>query len=398
MRDTMKILAIHNFHRKGSASGDDQVFKSESALLEKHGHTVIRYTVNNDEFDNVNLLGKLKSAFGMLWSFKNYRNVMKICKAEKPDVVHIHTFFPLLSPSVLYAAKQSDVNVVATLHDTRFICPCATSLRGTELCNACGDGHYFRMCKYSCFKGSRLQSLIVACIFKYHRIRKSFYQQIDRYICLNENQMMLLKQIGFDKNKMVKKYNFVPDAGVNVKVQKVKNIPGHYIVFYGRIGEEKGIRILMKIWEKLPDIPLVVMGGGPLEREFTTWAKSHKQVYFLGYTEHEKCLSIVKGSEFVVFPSIWYEGCSMVEIEAESLGKALIATNLGFSAEAIRNGYNGYKVKLGDSDGFVKQIRSLWQNPDECRRMGQNARADYEEKYMPEDNYRQLISIYKSLK
>ena len=37
----MKILAIHNFHRKGSASGDDQVFKSETELLQEHGHSVI---------------------------------------------------------------------------------------------------------------------------------------------------------------------------------------------------------------------------------------------------------------------------------------------------------------------------------------------------------------------
>lgn len=72
------------------------------------------------------------------------------------------------------------------------------------------------MCKYGCFKGSGLQSFIVACIFTYHRIRKSFYKQIDRYICLNENQIQLLKDIGFDENKIVKKYNFVPDVDVNV--------------------------------------------------------------------------------------------------------------------------------------------------------------------------------------
>ena len=53
----MKILAIHNFHRKGSASGDDQVFKSETELLERHGNQVIRYTVSNDEFDNVGIFG-----------------------------------------------------------------------------------------------------------------------------------------------------------------------------------------------------------------------------------------------------------------------------------------------------------------------------------------------------
>ena len=145
------------------------------------------------------------------------------------------------------------------------------------------------------------------------------------------------------------------------------------------------------------DIPLVVMGGGPLEEEFKIWSDQHSNVYFLGYTQHDRCLSIVKGGEFVVFPSIWYEGCSMVEIEAESLGKGLIATNLGFSSEAIENARNGYKVKLGDSRAFVDQIRRLWNNEAECKKIGENARLDYEQKYTPEDNYQQLIAIYKSM-
>ena len=253
------------------------------------------------------------------------------------------------------------------------------------------------MCKYGCFKNSRLQSFIVAGIFTYHRIRKSFYQQIDHYICLNENQIQLLTNIGFDKDKITKKYNFVPDAEANLKAVKVDGLPKRYVVFYGRIGEEKGIRILMKIWDKLPEIPLVVMGGGPLEEEFRHWADRHDNVYFLGYTQHDKCLSIVKGGEFVVFPSIWYEGCSMVEVEAESLGKGLIATNLGFSAEAIEEGINGYKVKLGDIEGFQKCIIEFWSRPELISEIGKNARLDYERKYKPEDNYKQLMDIYEGL-
>lgn len=393
----MKILAIHNFHRKGSASGDDQVFKSETNLLESHGNKVIRYTVSNDSFDDAGVLGKICATFGMLWSFKNSKAVKEIILKEKPDIVHIHTFFPLLSPSILYTAKKCGVKVVATLHDTRFVCPCSTSLRGTQLCNECGDGHYLRMFKYGCFKNSRLQSLLVAGIFKYHRIRRSFYRQIDKYICLNENQINLLENIGFDKAKIIKKYNFVPDAEAGITAEKYSELPERYVVFYGRIGEEKGIRILQKIWGNLPDIPLVVMGGGPLEKEFSQWAKKHSQVYFLGYTQHDKCLSIVKGAEFVVFPSIWYEGCSMVEIETESLGKPLVATDLGFSVEAIENGINGYKVPLGDVEAFASTIKTLWNDADKCVEMGRNARKDYEKKYLPEDNYRQLIDIYKSL-
>lgn len=393
----MKILAIHNFHRTGSASGDDQVFKAETALLEQHGNEVVRYTTSNDEFDNAGIAGKLSATLGMLWSRKNYKAVQQVIKVEQPDLVHIHTFFPLLSPSVLYAAKRCNVPVVATLHDTRFICPCATSLRGTELCNECGDGHYLRMCKYGCFKGSKAQSLIVAGIFKYHRIRRSFYDQIDKYICLNDNQIKLLEGIGFDKEKITKKYNFVSDAEVNLKAVKVEGLPERYVVFYGRIGEEKGIRVLMQAWERV-NIPLVVMGGGPLEDEFKQWAENKENVYFLGYTEHNKCLSIVKGAEFVVFPSIWYEGCSMVEIEAMSLGKPLVATDLGFSEEAIIDGYNGVKFQLGDVGEFANKIEALWNEPWKCEEMGQNTRAEYEKKYKPETNYEELISIYCGVK
>ena len=393
----MKILAIHNFHRKGSASGDDQVFLCETALLEERGNTVIRYSASNDEYENVRTMGKIRYAFSMLWSFKHYRAIQVLIKKEQVDIVHIHTFFPLLSPSILYAAKRCNVGVVATLHDTRFVCPCATSLRGTQLCNECGDGRYFRMFKYGCFKNSKMQSFIVASIFKYHRIRRSFYKQIDKYICLNENQIKLLIDIGYEKKKIVKKYNFVSDTQPNFDAKNEK-LPKRYIVFYGRIGEEKGIRILMKVWDQLSGIPLVVMGSGPLENVFRPWADSKDNVYYLGYTKHDKCLSIVKGGEFVVFPSIWYEGCSMVEIETESMGKGLVATDLGFSQEAVENGVNGYKVQLGDVDGFVKIITHLWNDPQECKKLGINARADFEHKFLPDDNYRQLMDIYESLK
>lgn len=392
----MKILVIHNFHRKGSASGDDEVFRNETALLERNGIDVIKYTVQNDDFDKASVIKKIKKAIGMFWSFEYFSDIKRIIHKENPDLVHIHTFFPLLSPSILYAAKRNGVKVIATLHDTRFICPCATSLRGSELCNKCGDGSYFRMCIYGCFKNSRLQSFLIAIIFKYHRWRKSFYKQIDKYICLNDNQVKLLIDTGFDKSKIVKKYNFVEDIELN-DIEGHNRLPERYVVFYGRIGEEKGIRLLMRIWNKIDDIPLVVMGSGSLEKEFKTWAIQKENIYFLGYTQHEKCLSIVKNGEFVVFPSICYEGCSMVQIESESLGKALISTDLGFSSEAIINGYNGYKIKLNDITGFVDKIKYLWCNPTLCREMGKNARNDYEIKYRPEENFIQLKRIYKEV-
>ena len=98
------------------------------------------------------------------------------------------------------------------------------------------------MVKHGCFKGSKLQSLIVAFVFKYHRRRRSFYEQIDKYICLNDNQIRLLSSIGFDRTKIVKKYNFVEDQKLRNENPVRDGLPDKYVVFYGRIGEEKGIR------------------------------------------------------------------------------------------------------------------------------------------------------------
>lgn len=394
----MKILVIHNLHRKGSASGDDQVFKNEIALLRENGHEVIEYYNINDTFDEANFLKKIFLTFGMLWSFENYKNVSNIIEIEKPDIIHIHTFFPLLSPSILYACKKKGGKVVATLHDTRFICPCATSLRENKLCNKCGDGRYFRMVRYRCFKDSRIKSLYVAFVFKIHRIFKTFYKKIDRYICLNDNQIKLLKEINFNEEKIVKKYNFVNDNAQNLNANlKETDLPNKYVVFYGRIGEEKGIRILQNAWENLDDIPLVIMGAGPLEKNLKTWCKDKKNVYFLGYQEHARCLEIVKKCEFVVFPSIWYEGCSMVEIETLSLGKPVIATDLGFSSEAIVNNFNGIKFELNNIEDFVAKVKLLWNNKKLVETMSKNAREDYLSKYSPEENYRQLMQIYMNL-
>lgn len=400
----MKILIIHNFHRTGSASGDDVVFKNESKLLELHGHKVVNYSVSNDIFDKSGFLSKIRLTLSMIWSFNHYKAVSNLIKKEKPNIVHIHTFFPLLSPSILYAVKRHHIPLVATLHDTRFICPCATSLRGEMICNNCSDGHYFKMVKNKCFKDSYFQSFIVAFVFKLHKKLKSFYKCIDKYICLNNQQISLLKNCGYSEKKLVKKYNFVEDANnfVNSKLTIYsKLLNKKYVVFYGRIGVEKGIKVLEKIFDNtevsLDDVNLIVMGTGPLDKEFRQWAKNKSNITYLGYVQRKDCLEIVKHSEFVIFPSIWYEGCSMVEIEAFSLGKAIIAYDLGFSSELIENEFNGIKVKFADVHEFAAKILYLWNNENKCKQLGMKARLTYLSRFTPESNYEQLYTIYKEL-
>ena len=196
---------------------------------------------------------------------------------------------------------------------------------------------------------------------------------------------------------MIKKYNFVPDSDSENLISTMTGLPEKYVVFFGRIGPEKGVDILMKTWEKL-DIPLVIMGGGPMEHKMEKWAENKDNIYYLGYVKHKECMSVVKAAEFVVFPSITYEGCPMTIIESMSLSKGTVSTDLGFSREAIRNGYNGYKFPHGDSEKFIDVVKALWNSPEECKKIGINARKEYEKKYTPAINYKELLEIYEKLK
>ena len=87
----------------------------------------------------------------------------------------------------------------------------------------------------------------------------------------------------------------------------------------------------------------------------------------------------------------------MVMIETMSVGRGIIATDFGFSGEAISNGVNGYKVPLGNVEKFKKAVVDLWNNPEKCKEIGINARAEYEVKYRPEENYKQLMAIYEGV-
>ena len=288
------------------------------------------------------------------------------------------------------------VPVVATLHDTRFVCPVATSLRDGKICNECGDGHYLRMTRHACFKGSRLQSLLVAGIFKYHRARRSFYKQIDRYICLNDNQIDLLKGIGFDSSKIVKKYNFVPDAQANMAAERVSGLPERYAVFYGRIGAEKGIRVLQRIWNEIDDIPLVVMGGARWRTISRLGRIRSRMSISLDIRRMSSAWLLRKPESSWCFPRFGTRAARWSKLNLKVSDCRLSRPTLAFRGSSQRWSQR-CQVPLGDMHGWITAIRGLWKEPELCKKMGMNSRRDYEDKYTPENNYQQLLNVYRGI-
>jgi hypothetical protein len=105
----MKILLLHNYYQV--AGGEDGVFLNEVALLKNKGHKVVSCSVDNTSITSV--FNKFCLFFSSVFSFSQYRKVKQVLRAEVPDVVHVHNYFPMFSPSIFFACKKLNIPVVA---------------------------------------------------------------------------------------------------------------------------------------------------------------------------------------------------------------------------------------------------------------------------------------------
>jgi glycosyltransferase involved in cell wall biosynthesis len=390
----VKILLVQNSHRSGSSSGDDGVYEREAALLQRYGHEVSRYNPSNDDFDSQGLPGKLSVALQIPWSFSSARRIREIVRIEKPDIAHVHNFFPLISPSVYYALKAAGVPLVQTLHDFRFLCAMAFFMRDGRICEECRGGSVFRSIRYGCFKESRMQTIPVALMLKLHQKLNTFKEKIDAYICLTESQRKIFSDSGFAEEKLYVKPNFVEDT-----YEPGGNGRGEYVVFIGRLGEEKGLRTLIAAWRALPEVPLKIIGDGPDAEACKKLVGSLKiqNIEFLGFKPHQDCMKILDGSRFLVMPSICYETFGMVIVEAFSRAKPVIASNLGAMADIVKDNETGLLYTAGGAGQLADKVRQLWNSPGDCAGMGMTARKEYQAKYTPEKNYEMLMNIYDTV-
>ncbi len=378
----MRILITHNTYQQ--AGGEDIVVANERALLQEAGHEVKLYTVSNYD---INGLGKkLKTFIETPYSHKAKQQFADIIKIFKPDIVHVHNFFPLLTPAIYDSCIEAHVPVVQTLHNYRTICPGALLMRDSKICEKCVTNSPYWGAWHRCYRGSFLGSLAVARMVAVHKNKKTWLQKVDRFIVLTEFARKKFIESGFLADRLVVKPNFVTDLE-QLDINKHSGA-----LFVGRISEEKGLRTLMEAWQTI-DYTLCIIGDGPMMNE--TKALAPNNVHFLRkLSSHEVRVAMSKAA-FLIMPSLWYEGFPMTIVEAFSCGLPVITSNLGSIAEIVKDGVTGLHFNTKDADDLAAKVRWAINHPREMAQMGLNARAEYERKYTPDKNYRQLISIYE---
>jgi glycosyltransferase involved in cell wall biosynthesis len=250
----LRILQVHNTYQQ--AGGEDAVVANEGALLSGRGHDVRLWSANNDEIEGA--WAKLKTAWQVPYSHEARRDLAEAIAEFKPDVVHVHNFFPLLTPSIYDACRSAGVPVVQTLHNFRTICAGALLLRDGRPCEDCIGASPYQGALHGCYRGSRLGSLAVARMISRHRRQGTWQTKVDRFIALTDFAKAKFVEAGFPADKISVKPNFA----VNLETRHVETARSGAL-FVGRLSMEKGIGTLLKAWRGL-DVPLRIAGDGPL--------------------------------------------------------------------------------------------------------------------------------------
>ncbi|GAV37451.1 glycosyltransferase [Streptomyces acidiscabies] len=386
----MHVLVVHNRYASAQPSGENKVVDQEVALLREAGHRVGVFERRSDDIAARSLPSKAALPLLVPWNPGVRRELAARLRAERPDVVHVHNVFPLLSPAVLAACADAGVPAVATLHNYTQVCAPGTLQRGGEPCSACVGRAPLPAVRHGCYRGSRLATVPLALSLAVNRRR--WWSGVERFFCISAAQREILVRSGMPAELLAVKHNFVPEPGI------ARTGPGEHLLFLGRLAEAKGVRLLMAAWDEVAagggvGVPLVIAGTGPLEAEVTAWAAGRDDVRYVGLYDTDQCREAVARSVAVVAPSTWQEAFGLVVVEAMAAGVPVVAAGHGAFTELVEDGVSGLLHRPGDPASLASCLRRITGADQE---MGRAARRRYEQGFSPAVGLTRLLEGYRS--
>ncbi|KUM77107.1 glycosyltransferase [Streptomyces curacoi] len=390
----MHVLVVHNRYASAQPSGENKVVDQEVELLRAAGHRVGVFERRSDDIAARSLLSKAAVPLLVPWNPAVRTELAARLRTERPDIVHVHNVFPLLSPAVLAACADAGVPAVATLHNYTQVCPPGTLQRDGRPCTECvGAAAPLPAVRHGCYRGSRLATVPLAVSMSVNRRR--WWSGVERFLCISAAQRDVLVRAGMPAERLVVKHNFVPDPDDR------RSGAGEHLLHLGRLAEAKGVRLLMAAWDEIAasggvGVPLVIAGAGPLEREVSAWAAGRDDVRHVGLLDAAESRKAVARSVAVVAPSTWLETFGLVVVEAMAAGVPAVAAGHGAFVELVEDGVTGLLHRPGEPGSLAACIRRIAAEPALGREMGQAARRRYEQGFSPAVGLERLVEEYRT--
>ncbi|HYD97993.1 MAG TPA: glycosyltransferase [Alphaproteobacteria bacterium] len=382
----MRVLLVHEKYRL--RGGEDVAVEAEESLLAAGGVEVATLIEDNTRIEGG---GSLSLALRSIWSREGYRAVSEAIASHRPDIVNIHNTFPLLSPSVYYAARAQGIPVVQTLHNFRLLCTNGFLLRDGRVCGDCiGRTMKWPAVKHACYRSSRPASAAVAAIVGSHHLAGTWRRRVDLYLALNPLSRDLFIQGGLPPDRVDVCPPPVRDPGPG----PAANHERKGALFVGRLSPEKGLETLIEAWRGV-EIPLDIVGEGPLADSLIQ--RAPPQVRFRGPLPPSEVSAAMTHAAFLVFPSLWYENFPLVVAEAMAHGLPVLASSEGAPSHMLEDGVTGAFARPGDSADWRRNAMALAAQAGDLRRLGTSARRCFETRYASGPALERRLRLYGSL-
>jgi len=381
----MRILVVHN--RYQLAGGEDSVFDAETELLRNAGYDIATLTVSNDDIEG--RWATAQAALTVAYNPGGRRKVAAAIAAHRAELVHVHNFFPLISPSMFDACRAAGVPAIWTLHNFRVTCANGLLFRNGKPCELCVGHAPWPAVFHRCYRQSVPGSAAVAAMIGYHKLAGTWQHKVDRFIALTDFARDMFIRSGLPAERIAVKANVLRDPGHPASALGRRT----GAVYVGRLSIEKGVDCLLSAWRGLA-VPLTVIGDGPERAVLEACAPQH--VRFAGWLGRAEVDAAIAQAQALIVPSLWYENFPMTVVEATAFGTPVIASRLGSLESIVEDGVSGALFAPGDPDDLARVVRSWFAQPDRLAQLGAGARLSYERRSAPGVNLEQLVAIYRS--
>jgi glycosyltransferase involved in cell wall biosynthesis len=309
-----------------------------------------------------------------------------IFKKERPEIIHIHS---RALYSAVPLATKFHIPVVVTLHGFGFLCPKVTLMEGGQVCSrvftrhciVCGKEAYNFLKSFFAYLGVKSGATILKSISSITAV-SSFTK--DAYI----------SSLGCPDKKIAVIPNFYRESTSGEAIRSKYELPQDFVLFVGALVPEKGLDILVEAFSRITTkTKLVVMGRKHPDYHY----QSTQNCLVLENVPREAILEAYPKCRFLVVPSVFPEPFGIVNLEAMSHKKAVIASKTGGLTDIVIDRETGILVTPNDPEALANAIRYLLENPGVADSMGQKGYERWLQTFTPEVVVPQIEKIYQSL-
>jgi len=391
----MKILIAHSRYRSAAPSGENAIVDEEALLLRSAGHEVVSFERASDTIAQLPFPRRAALPVRSVWNPSVRRTLTDLLLAEQPDVMHVHNTFPMLSPSVLDAARDTGIPVVATLHNYKLLCASGDFFREGRPCHACAGGSLAPALAHGCYRGSHAAAVPVVAGLATNRER--WRRRVAAYLFISQSQRDLMRGLALPQDRV-----FVRHHGVAVPEIPAPRASGRErrVAYAGRLDEAKGVPLLLAAWETFREaeptarLRLVIAGDGPLGPLVRSWAARRPEVEYVGALSRAEARGVLASSLAAVVPSAWEETFGLAAVEAMAAGTVPLLPAHGSFPELVSDGVDGVLFAPGSSAALAAAFAAVDRQPAQHVLLGWTARTTHRARFTPEVALAGLMNVF----